>query len=267
MNARERLSRISHHFLSEDEQRGATDAPLFFVAVPPVGTDEPHPLPLERLARELVRAGSSIAVQDADRAGISLMYPGGLLEEHPDQRRGNGDAGDIRRLLERGRAQRRPDIVLTTELPAAVDAVDFAVALIVVPADVPQMRGAFLRLKELVASRDRAPMVPGVTVYGTQDPTRAECSFNKFAYAADHFMGVTVTSYGWLSRDDGSAAASDRSGESSLRRIVNLLLADWRAWTDHLRGGTVHETADDAQLHHLRDAHEPATETRIADGR
>lgn len=267
LSARERLSQISHHFLSEDETTGATDAPLFFVAVPPVDAGGPADLTLDRLGGAFVSAGTAVAVTDADRSGLSLMYPRGVPEEHRGAVRRNGPGGDIRRLLESARGQRRPDVVLTTEIPAAVEPGDLLVTLVAVPCERDGMRRAFVRLKELAAAGQSVAAVTGAAVCGAADSLQAERCFHKFAFAAHHFVGLTVTSYGCFSRVDRRTADRGRDGERGLRDVVNLLLEDWRAWNGRRLAENAHQRPDGPEPAHLGEAHEPATEKRAADAR
>lgn len=258
LNTRARLSRISHHFLSEDEQRGATDAPLFFVTVPPIHAERPCALPLAALAGELVRSGHAVATENEGNGGLSLRYPRTApgADAHGFSR--TGPARDIRRLLEDAPTHYPPRIVLTTHRPASAGPDDLSVALIAVPADTDGMREAFVRLKELAADRPRAPSVVGVTVCGVHDPAQAGRAFDRFARAAHDFLSLTVTSYGCIVRGGGVI---------SLGEVTSLLLEDWRVWQDRRRAENAERTHDHPHHHHSEQAHEPSTETGTADAR
>lgn len=260
LNARERLARISHHFLSEDEQRGAADAPLFFLAAPSLDAGR-HCLTPEHLAGAFARAGRSVAAFDGRGEGPSFLYPPRAPSEHPGTARHDGR---IRQLLAGGRPQAPPDIVVTTRMaPIALEAGDFAVTLLAVPPDCEGMRRAFVDLKRLTAGAGPRPNVIGVTVCDALDQAQAERCFERFALAAYRFLGLTLPSYGWLPPAHGSAAAGDHAGTAHLSDIVDLLLDDWRAWNE--RRAAAPSGGADAQYHHFGGAHETAAKTGHAD--
>lgn len=202
--ARGRLSRISHHFLSEQKTTR-----VLLLAVDPA--DRPQ-LPASRLARALARSGMTTAVLD-ELDGLSF-YPAS-----PSRRFRMEPTLAGERLREYWEACRHPAILL---MPADNTASEQRTHLLIsVPTDDAGMRRAYLRLKTLVS--ESRPAI-GATIVGAIDRYQAESAFDRFAAAAKCFLDVELVSYSYLQAGEESVASIDQQMEP----IAELLLEDWR---------------------------------------
>ncbi len=216
--SRQRLRRISGHFLSEDREP---------VRIAVFGAqDDPHALPVDALARALAGRGAAVAVDDTPSGVVALVRPdpdgarAGAIEASPR----TGFEGWLARL----RCDQPPDLLLVTAAQAA--AVSCALALFSVPVQTRGMRSTYLALKTLVR-HDPAPLI-GVTVTGTRTRGEAAEGFRHFASAAERFLGIRVSSYSFI-----VAGAPRAACDAALDDIARLLLADLRPADDHRETG------------------------------
>jgi len=211
--SRQRLRRISGHFLSEDREP---------VRIAVFGDPaDPCALQVDALARALAVRGAAVAVDDTLSGVVALVRPdpdgarAGAIEAPPR----TGFEGWLARL----RCDQPPELMLITAAQAA--AVSCALALFSVPVQTRGMRSAYLALKTL-ARHDPAPLI-GATITGARTRGEAAEGFRCFAAAAERFLGIRVASYSYI------AAGSERAaGDAVLDDIARLLLADLRPADD-----------------------------------
>lgn len=209
--ARERLQRISRHFLSEaDEIRriaALTDP------------DEPHSLPLDGLVHALAGLGRSVILIDTAAGLVSLTRP----DPTPLAAAGREPELDPERAMSRLRGSQPPDLMIVrTPRPAEAFA-SCHLALLAVPAHNRGMRSAYLRLKTL-SQQFRLPPV-GITLTGVQARDEAAAAFGKFAVAAQRFLDIRVTSYSYLAAEPAPGIGRGIS-MASLVGVARLLLED-----------------------------------------
>lgn len=214
---RQRLQRISRHFLSDE---GA----IRRIAVL-MDPEEPHALPVEGLARALAGLGCSVAVIDMGAGLLTLTLPVSPSGQEPEP---------PERILARLRGGRPPELLLLPAPLAAADIASCDLALLAVPAQARGMRSAYLGLKAL-ARRGRLPPI-GVTLTGAPTPAEAAAAFGKFAVAAQRFLDIRITSYACVAVDANGEAGRGVAA-SSLKDIARLLLADGRDPDRHRHDG------------------------------
>lgn len=208
---RERLQRISRHFLSDE---GATRR--IAVLTDP---GEPHHLPPEGLARALAGLGRSVVVVDTAAGLISLT--------HPDPAAGSREFDlDPERVLSRLRGSHPCDILIVRSPHPADAGASCDLALLAVPVHARGMRSAYLRLKEL-ARQDHVPAI-GITLTDAQDRAEAAAAFARFAGAAQRFLDIRVTSYSYLATAAGRGGTGGNVTGATLDDIARLLLEDGR---------------------------------------
>lgn len=213
--ARERLHRISHHFLSEE-------ATLFRLALL-TDPDGLQTLQIDALARALAACGKSVTVIDPACRLISTVRPApgsasGLIAE------GIPDNG-IGRVMEGMRRTEPPDITIIAAPAADAHVADCSAVLLDVPAHPAGMRNAYARLKECASLHQ--PRGIGITITQAADRNAAESCFNKFALAAYNFLGLRITSYSYLAVSHDQSA-NHREASAQMACIARLLLNDWR---------------------------------------
>jgi hypothetical protein len=211
--AKERLQRISRHFLSEEDE-------IRRIAVL-AGPDELHSLPLDGLARALAGLGRSVAVIDAAAGLVTLTRP----DPVPQTAAGHEPSLHPERVMSGLFSAHRPDILLirSPHPSAAITSCDLV--LLDVPAQARGMRAAYLGLKALAQS----PRIPpiGITLTGAPGRDEAAVAFGRFALAAQRFLDIRVTSYSYLAAD--AARGNGRSMTAALLEdIAHLLLEDVR---------------------------------------
>jgi hypothetical protein len=218
--SRERLSRIGHHFLSEDRRRPHLS--LFTRA------DDPDSLHAIDLARALARLGKGVTVIEP---GLGTMLHFRLLPD-ADTYSVTGTRRELRGGQDRqtGFTDTRHGSTITiidSTTTARIDPASFA--LLAIPADATGMRRAWLDLKALAS--DSLPSAIGVTITGAATLEDADCCYGRFAAAVDRFLGLEPVSYACLLRDRQNRALE-------LRNIAALLIADLHAGADASMGET-----------------------------
>jgi hypothetical protein len=203
--ARGRLARIGHLFLSEDRA-----ARLLVLSPDPERPDE---LSAVGLARSLARLGMTSAVLEPEDSVIffAAALPTGRAPPREP-------APPAERLKEYWEGCRYPTVLLTQAGGAPVG--PKANLLISVPVDEAGMRKAYLRLKLLAVNR---PSV-GAIILGACDRYQAEAAFDRFAAAAQRFLDIEPKSLSYLPASEGPK----NEIEHHLGNIAALLLEDWR---------------------------------------
>lgn len=220
LDARERLARISHHFLSDTEPAATGGTITVRLAVLTV-RDTPQTLPVHDLARALALRGRAVSVVDLADGLVSSIRPAVAPEKLAEQVRPPAGAGasapttpgldtrcDIDTLMV---VAQRPEPQLS-----GCDSV-----LLPVPYDPQGMYRAYDGAKRLLGCA--RPPTLGVTITGATGRAEAEAAFEKFARATMRFLEITPTSYAYL---DGAADADQQTAQ--LSSIAALLLEDWR---------------------------------------
>lgn len=209
-SSRDRLSRIGHHFLSEERRR--PHITLF------AGNDGSPPLRAIDLARALARLGTRVAIIEPEH-GTILNFR--LLPE-PDTIFVTGMRGELRggQTSQTGYADPLGGAeVMINESTTTGQPGLGSLVLLAVPADAVGMRRAWLDLKAL-ANETATPAI-GVTITDAINVDEAEYCYRKFAGAAERFLGMELFSYACLLRD-----RQNHHGE--LRNIASLLITDFR---------------------------------------
>jgi hypothetical protein len=199
--ARGRLARISHHFLSDNRT-------LRVLAVGVERGDDSQFC--ARLARALAGLGITVALVEDD--DCLVFYTGGrALRREPILA--------PERLKDYWEDCRSPGVLM---LPAE-DALGGhrANVLIPVPVDDVDMRQAYRRLKQIASGSVSSV---GITITGTSDRFQAEAAYQRFAAAAYRFLGLEVASYSYLLGGWTPAPGIDPQFEN----IAALLVEDWR---------------------------------------
>lgn len=209
-HARDRLARISHHFLSEAENLGIDHAADLRLAV----FDDPDArgrLSIDALARALALEGREVGVIDPPTGLVSLVRaaaaPEPVVATAP--------------TMDATRAPWKIDTLLIAASRAGKQLEGCSSVLLPLPCSRAGMRRAFARLKSLM--QDARPPLLGVTVIGAADRASAEACFDRFARATVKFLGLTPQSYAYT----GALAHTDRQ-VAQLKTIAQLLLQDWQ---------------------------------------
>lgn len=247
--SKERLERISHHFLSGPEgapesapgdgPAPAAKAPLVVPVLTVPGGDE---LPLERLSRALLARGRSAAVLDARGDVQSASRPNPSEKTHrdnpvPPAGSGGGDGlappADTARLVEAARALDPVPalclVPLTAEDWPVPDA--FARPLLAVATGGEALRAGFLAVKQAHAGGLKSTL--GVLLTHAPDAAAAARHFDALAEALWRFLGLEAVSYGCLPAPPAPHAAVDLLGpghearlDTALAGVARLLAAD-----------------------------------------
>ncbi len=212
--SRDRLSRIGHHFLSEDRRH------LHMTLFP--RHDDPHPLRAIDLARALARLGTRVAVIEPEHGTLLSFRP---LPE-PDTVSVTAMRSELRggQTRQTNYADKSCGIEVTIiESTTTAHAMTAPFILIATPADAAGMRHAWLDLKALADGMTPPPV--GVTITGANSLDEAAYCYGKFAAAAERFLGLELVSYACLLRDR-------QNHERELRNIATLLIADYQSGAD-----------------------------------
>jgi hypothetical protein len=201
---RGRLARISHHFL------GGERATRVLVLSAEAGAGDLSP---NGLARAFARLGVTSAVLDGEGLAFYAAAPPGGRSLRLEPRL------TAERLKGYWEACRAPAVLLGRADDAPLD--QRMNLLISLPVDDAGMRRAFLRLKALAGVK---PPSVGATVVGAADRCQAEAAYERFAGAANRFLGLAVASYSYL---PAPTPLEDRAGRD-FDSIAMLLLDDWR---------------------------------------
>jgi hypothetical protein len=244
--SKERLERISHHFLSAPGD-GPPKGPRAPLMVPVVAVPGSPEFPLETLSQALLARGRPAVVLDARRDVGILTRPSPSTQAHPEtpvppdpQAGGGGPArppaapvvqpGDA---LEAARAlDPAPALCL---VPLSADAWPlpkaFTHPLLIVPAHRDGVREAFLCAKQAHAWGLKGPV--GVVMTDAADSAAAARHFEHLADAVWRFLGLDTVSYGALPASAPPHAAVDLLGpapearvDAALAGIARLLAAD-----------------------------------------
>lgn len=244
--SKERLERISHHFLSAPGD-GPPKGPRVPLLVPVVAVPGGPELPLESLSQALLARGRPAVVLDARRDARTPPRPSPSTQAHPEppvppepQFGGDGPApppapaaGHPGDAVETARAlDPAPDICL---VPLSADAWPlpkaFARPLLAVPAHRDGLREAFLCAKQAHAWGLRGAV--GVVMTDAPDSAAAARQFEHLAEALWRFLGLDAVSYGALPAPAPAHAAVDLLGpapearvDAALAGIARLLAAD-----------------------------------------
>lgn len=217
VNSRKRLSRISHHFLSEDPSPAPSihmdrnpniisdliPDPILdqnrqpFVLPVLMGSQQENPFPVYALSQALLSHKKSSAVLLVE--GELTSIPSTTLFDvknnaSPDLEATQGTTNNhpFPHML-----QHNPDIYL---IPVAsiksYYVASYERVLIPVPASAIGIRAAYIQLKWLAV--ENPEMTIGITITQTSDPDWARRCFEKLATAAQAFLDLNITSYGYL---------------------------------------------------------------------
>jgi hypothetical protein len=240
--SKERLERISHHFLSTPGEGSAPEgkAPLMVPLVAAPGSPD---FPLESLSQALLARGRPAAVLDARRDVRTSSRPTPSTQAHPEPPVPSGPTGGgggpawppmaPDEALEAARAlDPVPDLCLVPlsaeswPLPGG-----FTRPLLLVPAHREGLREAFLCAKQAHAWGLKGAV--GVILTDAADPAAAARQFDQLSQALWRFLGLEAVSYGAVPPGESPHAAVDLLGpapearlDESLAGIARLLAAD-----------------------------------------
>jgi hypothetical protein len=239
--SRERLERISHHFLSGpgDGPAASGRRPILVPVLPMPGAQD---LPLSLLTQALLARGRSSAILDARRgvreaSRLNPSEPSHRNVSVPPAADGGGDGPTLLEGLARTSLalQPVPDLCL---VPVTVDdwpwPAAFGPPLLAVATDRDGVREAYRGLKQLAAAAPTGPV--GVVMTEAPDEASARLHFEKLAEGALRFLQVEVVSYGWLPAPPPPHGPVDLLGPgpevrlaTALEGIARLLVADLAA--------------------------------------
>jgi hypothetical protein len=219
-SSRERLSRISHHFLSDDESY--TPPPVSQANIPmetsnkqpeentqtfvlPIlmSLQQEHYFPVYALSQALLahKTSSAVLLVEGELTSSScstVFKPHGSTPTTADQT-------SLQDLLQQTGYQHEPDVYL---IPVAGVTSPYVATsrrlLIPAEASLNGVRSAYLQLKWLASLRQDLDI--GLIMLNTDDPAWARRCFDKLATGARMFLDITITSYGYL--PDMSSAES-----------------------------------------------------------
>jgi len=225
--SRERLERISHHFLSGPDERSAAGGrtpPLIPVLAAP-GAD----LPLALLPQAFLARGRSSAVLDARRGVRTASRPDPSDPTHPQAsappavRGGGGGPADLEGLLRDAAAlDPAPDLCLA---PLAADdwplPGGFGRPLLLARTDRDGVREAYLCLKALAMAGHAGPV--GVVMAAAPDEEAARRHFDLLAEGALRFLGLEAVSYGYAPEPPPAHAPVDLLGPGPEARLAAAL--------------------------------------------
>jgi len=240
--SKERLERISHHFLSGTGD-GPAAGPRTPVLVPVVTVPGASELPLERLSQALLARGRPSVVLDARRDARDTSRPSPSTEAHRDtpvppgtDAGGGGPAPAPAPPAEAVEAAKSlkpaPDICL---VPVPADAWPlpgaFARPLFVLPATTDGVREAYLCAKQAHAWGLTGTL--GVIVADAPDNAAAARHFDALSDALWRFLGLAAISYGALPAPPPPHGPVDLLGpgqgdpiDAALGGMARLLAAD-----------------------------------------
>lgn len=237
--SKERLERISHHFLSGTAERPAPSGnrPLLLPVLPVPGAED---FPLVLLTQALLARGRSTAVLDPRRGVRTATRPDPSEPSHPDASAppavrggGGGPALSLAGLAEAAAALTpAPELCL---VPVAADdwplPAGFGRPLLAVPARQEGVREAYRHLKRLAAAGHRGPV--GVVITAADEEASARLHFDKLAEGALRFLELEVFSYGCLPAPPAPHAPVDLLGPgpegllaTALEGVARLLCHD-----------------------------------------
>lgn len=219
-NARERssqrrLQEISHHFLSDDQPHISPDIAYPDTAsnkVPdsiPAQDKQPYVLPIlmglqqenyfsvYALSQALLAHKKSSAVLlvegELSAANYSTVF---TSHEHQTAQQATNQTS-VQHLLQHTGYQHTPDVYLIPIASIASPYVKSAQRLIIpVQATLDGIRAAYLQLKRLAELKEDIAI--GIIMLKSSDPAWARRCFDKLATAAQSFLELRITSFGYL---------------------------------------------------------------------
>lgn len=232
LNARERLARISHHFLS-DAPTPITDGSAVLRIAVSVDPDAPRDLPVDDLGRVLGLRGRAVNVIDLATGLMSLVRPVPASGHIAGPRYSTDELTDPAAAIRDLDIREDADLLVVVAQRAEPQLPACDLVLLPVPCDPGGMYRAYCRAKTLL--RCTPSRMLGVTITGAADRASAESGFDKFARATLRFLGVKPISYAYLT---GAADMDQRIAQ--LASIAGLLLDDRRAGnrTMHVTDGS-----------------------------
>ena len=233
--AKDRLSQISHHFLSDDEasddktsddevshvevsgnegSEQATKNDVYTIAL--LNTANDDELPVFLLSQQLAARGRSAAILDSAAAMNKVSF----IRRNDDQQTRTVYHGLHHHSLEDDNRQlgNKPHDVhfLQVDTPESSCLSLVNKVLVTAPATPEGLQRTYHSIKQLTAHHDAVQI--GVTITGTSDVTMAEECFNKLATAAHRFLERDLLSYGYLPAPIGI------SGETTAAQAEQLSL-------------------------------------------
>ena len=241
--SRERLEKISHHFLTAAEPRRRQEA-VSPLTIPIISVSPEAAFPHDRLARALASRGRPARVLEISRELQNSAHPASL----PDPTHQPGAALSL--TGKGGTAPATPDgvrdaIGALNPAPAfclvplkaseVVTGVELGCLLIGAEPNREGLLAAYRLAKAAWAHRPGASV--GVTILNARDRTSAALHFKKLAEAVTRFLGEELVSFGFIPEPPDPYAAvdllSDERQDTGVNRavegIANLILADLEA--------------------------------------
>jgi len=216
LSSRERLSQISHHFLSDDQpsappveshtNRTMSDIPgktaeqdkQPFILPILMSTQQKNYFPVYTLSEALLAHNKSSAVLLVE-GELSSTNSSTVFKPHTDHgpTQYSANQNPLQHLLQQTGYQHKPDIYLIPVASISSPYVKLSQRLLVpVQASLEGIRSAYLHLKGLTAvNRDIAI---GIILFTSDDPSWARRCYEKLATAARQFLGLAISSYGYL---------------------------------------------------------------------
>ncbi len=192
--ARERLARISHHFLSDEEET----APPFRLTL--LGATPCTALLRPALAQALCRLAVPAVHLPAAEDGVCATY----------KRGGTPPAGAVALTL------------LMRETTDLHSPGHLGRLLLMVGSTPPELAQAYLFCKRLLASGQAG--LPGITFTHCPGRRQAEQYFYQLAGAVQRFLGQTLLSYAYLP----PAEPDHSTWRQQILNLADLIAADWR---------------------------------------
>jgi hypothetical protein len=224
LSSRERLSRISHHFLSDDQPTTSTvetqtnndsdntvdkspqynKQPLVLPIL--MSLQQENNFPVYTLSQAMLAHNKSSAVllvegelSSSTRSMVFKSRHDHLHHNDQDHESNPFSAHQepIQKLLQQTGFQHAADVYL---IPIANITSPYVKTsrkiLIPVQASLDGIRMAYLQLKRLATLKQEVGV--GIVILKTNDPSWAQRCFEKLASAALRFLNLTITSYGYL---------------------------------------------------------------------
>lgn len=235
-NSRQRLAQISHHFLSEtnDKQPPVNNSLPFLLLIYAEESAHPPPVSAQYICQALHNKG----------------HPNMLLERmqrdhHPRHIRCSFfQTFDTTAKILCGHTENwhpfgtptpwkhQPELLITPINTVDPDLLAIGQRILLpVHASTQGLKQAYLTIKRM--SSLIKPRMIAITIHGTHDRQTARTAFRQLAVASLRFLGIKLQSYSCVLEGDSAASAEND--------IADLILTDWREWkTSTIKPATLH---------------------------